>query len=97
MARFKFRSNKKNQFNFIAEKDEILNHEILSGVHTEIFLNKNMIIEGCKNIIDYRENYIRLRLKKGYFSIIGSNFLITDFQQEKIEIRGNILSIEFCF
>ncbi len=96
MSKFKFRSSKRNRFNFISEKNEIFNTEILSSVHTEIFSNKKIIIEGCKNIIDYKENYIKIKFKKGFFNIMGNDFVITDFNEDKIEIKGNILSIEFC-
>ena len=96
MAKFKFKSSKKNKFNFINNYDEILNSEIISGAHIEIFSNKKIIIEDCKNIVDYQENYIKLKLKKGYLNIFGTKFLITAFDDEKIVIKGNVISIEFC-
>ena len=96
MPKFKFKSAKKNKFNFIKDQDEILNSEIIKGAHTEIFSNKKVILEGCQSIVDYQSDYLKLKLKKGFLNIFGTNFLITDFDNEKIVIKGNIVSIEFC-
>ncbi len=96
MAKFKFKSNKKPKFNFIKNDDEVTNYELINQLHCELFLNKKAIIEGCKKILDYQENYVKLGLKKGSVGFIGNSFIITDFEEEKITICGNINSIEFC-
>lgn len=96
MPKFKFKSARKNKFNFFKDKEEILGNEII-GVHTEMFSNRKIVIEGCKSIVEYQENYIKLKFKKGFFNIFGADFLITDFDDEKIVIKGKITSIEFCF
>jgi len=96
LAKFKFRSPTKNKFNFIKNNDEILNTEIVGGTHIEIFSNKKIIIEGCQSIVDYQNDYLKLKLKKGYLNVLGKEFLITAFDNEKIVIKGNIVSIEFC-
>ena len=36
------------------------------------------------------------KAKKGFLNIIGNNFLITEFDNEKIIIKGTIVSVEFC-
>lgn len=96
MPKFKFKSAKKNKFNLIKDRDEILNSDVTKGIHTEIFSNKKVIIEGCKGIVDYQDNYIKLKLKKGFFSLTGTEFLIISFDEEKIIIKGNVLTVEFC-
>ena len=97
LARFKFRSKKgRNKFNFITDNSEFLNNENINGTHIELFSNQKMILDGCVCIIDYQDSYIKLRLKKGSILILGNNFLITDFENQKMTIKGNIISIEFC-
>ncbi len=96
MPKFKFKSKKKNKFNLIKDRDEILGGEILGGTHTEIYSNKKLIIEGCFGIVDYQENYIKLKLKKGFLTLTGNDFLILSFDEEKIDINGTIITIEFC-
>lgn len=95
MPKFVFKSAKKNKFNFTEDLDEVLNAQLISGAHTEIFSNKKIIIEGCNGIIEYQSEYLKLKLKKGFLAIMGTNFLITNFNDEKITIKGNIASIEF--
>ena len=96
MPIFKFKTARKNKFNFIKDRNEILDSQLLAGIHTEIFSNKKIIIEGCQSIVDYQNNYLKLKIKKGFFNFLGNEFLITSFEEEKIVIKGNILSIEFC-
>ncbi|MDO4608384.1 MAG: YabP/YqfC family sporulation protein [Clostridia bacterium] len=96
MAKFKFKSNKKHRFNFIKNDNDITNYELINQLHCELFFNKKAIIEGCKKILDYQENYVKIGLKKGNIGFIGKDFIITDFEDEKITICGNIDSIEFC-
>lgn len=96
MPKFKFKSNKKkNRFNFITDNDEILNQKIVTGAHTEIFSNKKIILEGCVSILDYRNDYIKLKLNKGILIIMGTDFIIPSFEGENIVIKGNIISVEF--
>lgn len=93
MSKFKFTSLKKSKFNPIKDDTE---YKTGDSVHTEVFFNNKMIIEGCKSIVEYQDNYIKLKLKKGFISILGTEFLISEFAQQKIIIKGNIKSIEFC-
>jgi sporulation protein YqfC len=60
-----------------------------------MYSNEKIILEGCRNIIDYQSDYIKLKLKKGYMIIMGTDFLISSFEDENIIIKGNIASIEF--
>ncbi len=96
MPKFKFKSKKKEKFNLIKDRDEILSGELLNGAHIEMFSNKKLIIDGCYGIEDYQNNYIKLKIKKGNISLTGNDFLILSFDNEKIDIKGNFLSIEFC-
>ena len=87
MHKFKFKSSKKNKLNLIKDKNEFINYESINGAHIEFFSNKRVIVEGCYNIVDYQENYIKLKLKKGFISFTGSDFLISFFNEEKIHRR----------
>lgn len=93
MAEFKFKSKKKSKFNFISNNDE---KDFFDVTHIEMFSNKNVIVEGCKKILDYQNDYIKLKLKKGTIIFWGLNFVILDFDEEKIIIKGKISSVEFC-
>lgn len=94
--KFKFKSNKKQKLYLLNDKNELLYNENIVGSHIELFSNKRAVIEGCKNIIEYQDNYVKLKIKKGFFILTGTNFFISVFDEEKIDIKGNILNIEFC-
>ena len=97
LAKFKFKTKKqKNKFNFITDSVETYSAEMINGTHIEMYSNKKLMLEGCINILDYQKDYIKLKLKKGYITILGTNFLISAFEKEKITINGKINSIEFC-
>lgn len=97
MPKFKFiTAKKKNKFNFFTDKSEILSNEIIGGTHIEMFSNKKMILDGCKGIVDYQNQYIKLKLKKGYLTVIGTDFLISAYESGAITVNGNITSLEFC-
>lgn len=95
MPKFKFKSARKNKFNFTVDKEDVLSTQMIKGAHTEIFSNKKLIIEGCQGIVDYQNDYLKLKLKKGFLNIMGTDFLITSFEEEKIVVNGNIISVEF--
>lgn len=95
LPKFKFKSKKKNKFNFVRDKNEILSTEI-GGPHIEIYSNKKITLEDCQGIVDYQDNYIKLKLKKGFLTLNGYDFLILSFDDEIIDIKGNITAIEFC-
>ena len=61
-----------------------------------MFSNKKMILDGCLSIIDYQNDYVKLKLKKGNITILGTEFLISGFENEKIVIKGKFNSVEFC-
>ncbi len=95
MAKFVFKTKKRNKFNFIFDKGELLDSNIITGTHLEMFSNKKVILDGCVNITDYNNDFVKLKLKKGYIILMGSNFVISAFENENIIINGNISSIEF--
>ncbi len=97
MPKFRFKSARKSKkINFIKSEDEIIDTEILNGSHIEMFSNKKLILDGCQNIFEYENDYIKLKLKKGVLILFGSEFSIVSFDGEIITIKGIINSIEFC-
>ena len=95
LSKFKFNSSKKNKFNFFKDSDDVFDNKIIGTFHTEIFSNKQIILEGCRSITDYQNDYIKLKVSNGYFSVFGNNFVITTFDNQRVIIKGNISSIQF--
>jgi sporulation protein YqfC len=54
------------------------------------------VIEGCKGVIEYNDNYLKLRLSEGAIVLVGDNFDIVSFEEKTICIKGKINSLEFA-
>ena len=73
----------------IARDTSFNSNIILSG-------NKTANIEGCKSIVEYTPNFIKLNLGKGYLSISGTELNISLLDSEEVMVNGNIVTVEFC-
>lgn len=95
--KFVFNSNKeKDKVNFFECKKEKNNQNFIFGSHIELFANKEITVEGCMGVSEYREDYMKLKLNKGMLILCGKSFDILFFENELINIKGVISSIEFC-
>lgn len=69
---------------------------LLNGPRIELFSNSQMVIEGCLGVLEYNENYLKLRLAQGALVLAGENFDIVSFEEKTIFIKGKISSVEFA-
>lgn len=70
--------------------------EYISGPYTEILGNNRISIDGCLGVFEYKDTYLKLRLKKGSLILCGSDFDIVFFENRLITVKGKISSVEFC-
>lgn len=97
LGEFKFISKKKKgKINIFRYGDELVNGAVINGSHIEIISNKSFTLEGCFGVVDYRDDYVKLKLKKGYVIICGKRLNITYYENETITLTGIIVSTEFC-
>lgn len=69
---------------------------MISGcTHFEINGNKEIIIEGCRSILQYDENIIRINTGKMITSFEGRNLQIRCLTQDSLIIEGFITAIRF--
>lgn len=57
--------------------------------------DRSIFIENFKSIVDYHEDYIRIKAKNMFLSLSGCKLTIEYYNQEEIKILGNITKIEF--
>lgn len=62
----------------------------------EIITNRELTVDGCKGVIEYDENYIKLNAKKGTVTIFGVDLEIKSYSEAALFIAGKIERIEFC-
>lgn len=57
--------------------------------------NKEAIIEGCRNILEYEDDRIKLNLGNKTLLIIGDSLSITSITVSGVVVVGNISGLEF--
>ncbi|MGL5972138.1 MAG: YabP/YqfC family sporulation protein [Oscillospiraceae bacterium] len=67
----------------------------IQGSQIELLNNKEAIIEGCKGILEYDENTIRLNLGKMSVKFMGDNLSVKSMSGDNIILQGVITTIEF--
>ena len=77
----------------------ILNNSPLSfaseNSNFEIIGNKEAKIEGCRKILDFSDEYIKISAKNMYVNFSGRNLNIKCLTQDSLLISGFINNIEF--
>lgn len=70
---------------------------IVPGVPSRIELhsNRELIIEGCKEILEYDENLIRINLGKINIQIMGNYLALRGITDDSVVIEGIIQSLDF--
>ena len=90
------KSKSKPKWNILKCADSVLESDMLSGPHIEIFSNTKIILNGCLGVFEYTDSYIKLKLSKGALILCGANFNIAFFENQSITVAGKISSVEFC-
>lgn len=68
---------------------------MVGPTHLEINGNNEVIVEGCRSIVEYDENIIKISTKKMYISFFGRSLNIKCLTTDSLVIKGFITSIEF--
>ena len=68
--------------------------DIVKG-NIELFGNKQIIVDGCKGVIDYNEDFLKLDLGKIVLKVTGRNLVIDFYIYEQVDLKGEIVSVEF--
>ncbi len=62
----------------------------------ELLGNREIIVEGCKGVVEYDENTIRLSLGENVLSLCGDDLVIKSFDSDIAVICGSICEISFA-
>lgn len=61
----------------------------------EMLGNREIIIDGCKGVVEYGENLIKLNTGEYVLSVIGDGLIIKSFDGSVAVISGKIAEITF--
>lgn len=79
----------------IASKMQMPTGAMPNCTHFEMNSNREVSIEGCKSILQYDENIIRINTGKMVTSFLGRNLSIKCLTPDSLVVQGFITSIEF--
>lgn len=77
-------------------KQNIIETDLFSGIHLEVFSNRRINLDGVLSICDYNEAYIKLKIKEGYLTVTGKELEVLLFEGLQLTMLGYISSLEFC-
>lgn len=81
----------------LKRKIEVVKDDVLpNGVRIEIYSNKEAIIEGCKGILEYCDEHIKINIGCGSALFSGVGLFAYSYFCETLVIKGKINSIEYC-
>lgn len=67
----------------------------VAGPKIELCSNKEAAIDGCKGVIDYRDDLIKFRVTGGTVTINGEKLELLELTDSSALIKGNFQSVEF--
>lgn len=68
---------------------------ILNEAKIEMISNREIIVDGCKGVVEYGENLIKLNIGELVLSLAGDNMIIESFDSGVAIIRGKFAEISF--
>ena len=61
----------------------------------ELSDNREAVVDGCRGILQYDSDVIRLSTGRLVLRFTGHDLMIRTMQQEQLRITGTILSVDF--
>ncbi|MDQ5983717.1 MAG: YabP/YqfC family sporulation protein [Eubacteriales bacterium SKADARSKE-1] len=94
-----WRKNKKNNIEKSLQKivssTQLPLGSSLDSAHFEVNSNSEVIIEGCKGILQYDENIIKVNMGKMITAFCGRKLSVKCLNTDSLIVTGFITSIEF--
>lgn len=87
--------SKKEKWNLFSGGEGFAN-TTFAGPRIELFSNRQFILEGCTGILEYNDNYLKLRFSSGAVVLEGKSFDIASFEDKTIVVKGELATLEFC-
>lgn len=78
-----------------SEMVDIPNYIVSDSSKITIVDNKNVLIEGYKNVVDYYSHYIKIKGNSLEFVIDGKDLDIKEITDEDLVVTGTIYSVNF--
>ena len=81
-------NNRKNKYHWLYKGGGVTNYKL------QTIGNREVIIEGCKGVLHYQKDEIRLNVGTGEVRFWGENLSIPVLERNLVQIEGEIVRIE---
>ena len=88
-------TQKQNTVSKIAKVLDIPQNVLHSMPTIDLIGNQEAIVEGCKGVLEYKEDTVRLNLGDMILKFTGRNLILKCMTSESVVVNGTILSVEF--
>ena len=68
---------------------------MLNDVRIELYGDRRIFIDGCKGLLEYRENIIRVALSKQTLTVTGSELALENMTEDTVTLNGKIENVSF--
>lgn len=79
----------------IGEQLDIPNLARRDVPHIEAEGNREIIVDGCKGILEYAEDRIKINTGSLIICFKGTELIVKSYSEVSIVLTGNIISVEF--
>ncbi|MEG0770935.1 MAG: YabP/YqfC family sporulation protein [Clostridia bacterium] len=88
---------KENNLEKIAKVLDLPSELFTKGAKIEINGNTEMILDGCKGILNYDDTNLKISTGNGTIDIIGSELYVKSFLDQNMLISGYIKALELNY
>lgn len=81
--------------NDLAIKYEEFKKNLQKHSDIQVTDDKQIVIDGCRRVVEYNENHIKLELSSMGISVVGMRLKMKNFSIGGVVINGQIHSITF--
>ena len=65
------------------------------GVHIELDSNREAVVDGCRGVLEYDDELVRLNTARGQVKLTGRGLVIRSLSEDQAIVSGLFLTIEF--
>ena len=91
----RMKRNKDEIVKKIAEEMQVPQSAMTDTFRIEFRGNSDVVIEGCKGLVEYEEASIKLNLGKIVVHFVGTGLEISSFFEEQAILKGTVAAVEF--
>ena len=87
---------KKQKQQLLTERNTLGSSLLAQESHLEFCSNRELLVDGCKGIVEYNYTLIRLHIPEGQLKVSGRELQIACMSEDSLIVRGFLSGLEYC-